>query len=80
MAADGQSNKMAFDKGEQMKQRCVTEFLPAGKMAPTNIHWRLLNIYGDQTGVVSAVKWVHFSSDVVIAAVKQWVISTSTDF
>ena len=48
-----------------MKQRCVIEFPHVEKMAPTDIHGRLLNVFGDQTVNVSAVKqWVIcFSSD-----------------
>ena len=47
-----------------MKQRYVIEFLHAEKMAPNDIHQRLLNIYGDQTVDVSTVRrWVaRFSS------------------
>jgi len=42
-----------------MKQRCVTEFLHAEKIAPNEIHRRLLNVYGDQTVDVSTVRrWV----------------------
>jgi len=43
----------------------VCQFLHAEKMAPTDIHWHLLNVYyGDQTLAVSTVRqWVvHFSS------------------
>jgi hypothetical protein len=40
------------------KQRCVIELLYAEKIAPVEIHQRLLNVYGDQT-----VRWVvSFSS------------------
>ena len=64
MAAEGQSDKMASDMEVQMKQRCVTEFLHAEKMAPIDIHRHLLNIYEDQTVNMSAVRWwvVRFSS------------------
>ena len=43
-----------------LKQRCITEFLHAEKMVPTDIHQHLLNIYGDQTVDVSTVRrwWV----------------------
>ena len=47
MAAEEQSDKMASDMEVHMKQRCVIEFLHAEKMAPTDVHWGLLNIYGD---------------------------------
>ena len=65
MAAEGQSDKMASDREVRMKQRCVTEFLHMQKkIAPTEIHQRLLNDHGDQTVEVSTVRqWVvHFSS------------------
>jgi len=64
MAAEGQSDKIASDMELCMKQRCVTEFLYAEKIAPTDIHWCLLNIYGDQTVDVSTARqWVvRFSS------------------
>ena len=47
-----------------MKQRCVIEFLHAEKIAPKDIHRRLVNVYGDQTVDVSTVRrWVaRFSS------------------
>ena len=47
-----------------MQQRDVTEFLLEEKMAPVNIHQRLLNVCGDQTVDVNAVRWgvVLFSS------------------
>ena len=55
MAAEGQSDTMASDMEVCMKQRCVTEFLHAEKMAPTDIHLCLLNIYGDQRVDVSTM-------------------------
>ncbi len=59
MAAEGQSDKMASDMEVCMKQRCVTEFLHVEKMAPTDIHRHLLNIYGEQTmDVNTARQWV----------------------
>jgi allantoicase len=51
MTAEGQS-----DMEVRMKQRCVTEFLPAEKIAPNDIHRRLLNVYEDQTVDVSTVR------------------------
>jgi len=64
MTAEGQSDKMASDMEVRMKQRCVIEFLHAEKIAPNDIHRRLLNVYGDQTVDVSTVRrWVaRFSS------------------
>ena len=64
MTAEGQSDKLASDMEVCMKQRCVIEFLHAEKIAPNDIHRRLLNIYGDQTVHVSTVRWwvARFSS------------------
>jgi len=64
MTAGGQSDKMAYDMEVRMKQRCVIEFLCEEKIAPNDIHRRLLNVYGDQTVDVSTVRrWVaRFSS------------------
>jgi len=55
MAEEGVSDKMVSDMEMHVMQRCGTEFLHAEKMAPTVIHWPLLNIYGDQT--VSFQQW-----------------------
>jgi len=59
--------------------------LNSSKMAPTDIHWRLLNIYGDQIVDVSKVKiglhGQHFpSNEAVTAAVKQCVTTASAHF
>ena len=52
-------DKMASDMEVRMKQRCIIEFLHAEKIAPYDIHGRLLNVYGDQTVDVSTVRrWV----------------------
>ena len=56
MAAEWQSDKTASDMEVRMKQKCVTEFLHAKTMAPTDIQY-LLNIYGEQTVDVSTVRW-----------------------
>jgi len=40
----------------RMKQRCGAEFLHVGEMAPTDVHWHLLNVYGDQPVDVSTVR------------------------
>ena len=63
-AAEGQSDKMASDIYAPIKQRRVTEFLHAQKMATADTDQWLLNFYGDQTVDMSTVKqWVvHFSS------------------
>ena len=59
MTAEGQSDKMVPDMEVRMKQRRVIEFLHAEKIAPNDIHRRLLNVYGYQTVDVSAVRrWV----------------------
>ena len=65
MTAEGQSDKMVSDMKVRMKQRCVTEFLHAEKIAPNDIHRHLMNVYGDQTVDVSIVRWwvACFSSD-----------------
>jgi hypothetical protein len=62
--AGGQSGKMMSDMEVHTKQRRVTEFLHADKIAPTDIQWWLLNVYGHQTVDVSTMRWwvVHFSS------------------
>ena len=49
MVAEGQSDKITSDVEVLMKQRCVTEFFHAEKIAPTGIHQCLLNVDGDQT-------------------------------
>ena len=54
MTAEGQSDKMASDMEVRVKQ-----ILHAEKIAPNDIHRRLLNVYGDQTVDVSTVRqWV----------------------
>ena len=55
MAAEGQSDRMVSDMKVQMKQRCIIEFLPVEKMAPSDICQDLLNIYGDQKADVNTV-------------------------
>jgi hypothetical protein len=64
MTAVGQSDEMASDMEVRLKQRCVTEFLHAEKIAPNDIHQCLLNFYGDQTEDVNTVRrWmVRFNS------------------
>ena len=63
MAAEGQSDRMASDMELCMNLRCVMKFLHAEKAALINICVFLLNVYGEQTVDVSAVRWwvVHFS-------------------
>jgi len=59
MAAEKRSDRMVSDMEVQMKQRCVTEFLHAEKIAPTDIHGHLQNVSRDQTLAVSTVRrWV----------------------
>ena len=59
MAAEGQSDKMAFDMEVCMEQMCFTEFLHVEKMVPIVTHQLLLNIHGDQTVAASTVRlWV----------------------
>ena len=57
MAAEGQTDKMASDMEMHTKRRCIIEFLHAEKMAPTDIHRHLVNVYGDQKVEVSTVRW-----------------------
>ena len=57
MAAEGQSDRMVTDMEVQMKQRSGTEFFHEKKMAATDIHQCLLNIYGDHPVDMSAVWW-----------------------
>ena len=56
MAADGQSDRMASDMEGGMQQRCVAKFLRVEKIAPTDIHQCLLNVYRVQTVDVSTVR------------------------
>ena len=56
-AAEAQPDSVEFDMGVQMKQRCVTEFLHVEKIASIDIHWCLLNIYGDQTVDFNSEAW-----------------------
>ena len=50
---------MASDMDVCVKERCVSEFLRVEKIAPTDFHLHLLNIYGHQAVDVSTVKqWV----------------------
>jgi len=69
MAAEGQSDKMASGMNVCMKQQCGIEFLPVKQMAPTDIHERLQNIYGDQAVNVSTVRDGKCLSVVVTATV-----------
>jgi len=66
MAAEGQSDKMVSHMKVHMKQSGQIEFFQEEKkMVPIDIHWHLLNVYGDQRVDVSTVRrWVvHHSSD-----------------
>ena len=59
MRAEEQPKKMVSDMEVHMKQRGVTEFLHAEKIAHNDIYQRLLNVYGDQTVDISTVRqWV----------------------
>jgi len=61
MATEGQSDTIVSDMEEHMEQRCIIEFLHVEKMATIATQWHLLNIFGDQTVDVSAVRqWVLF--------------------
>jgi len=56
MAAEGQSDKVAYDMEVHVKQRYALECLHEEKNAPNDIHRHLLNIYGDQSVHVSTVR------------------------
>jgi len=55
MATEEQSDTMVSDMEVCMKQR--VEFLCAQTLVPTDVHWHLLNVYGDQRVDVSTVRW-----------------------
>ena len=64
MTAEGQSDKMVHALEVHMKQRCVTEFLYADKMAPMNVNsLKLSEHLWIQTVDVSTVRqrMLHFS-------------------
>ena len=56
MAAEGQSDIMVSHMKVRMKKKCGTDFLHAEKIAPTDIHWHLVNVYGDQPMEASIVR------------------------
>ena len=56
MAAEGQSHRIVADMEVCMEQMCGIKFLHMEKMVPTDIHWCLLNVGGDQTVDVSTVR------------------------
>jgi hypothetical protein len=59
IAAAEQSIKMASDIDVCTKQRYIIEFLTAELIEPTDIHRRLLMVYGVDTVDVSTVRrWV----------------------
>lgn len=60
MAAEGQSDKLVSDMEVHAKRRWGTEFLHRENNAINDIHWCLLNVYGDHSTVRRCV--VHFSS------------------
>ena len=71
---------MVSDMEVCVKQRGIIEFFYAEKMAPTDIHWLLLNFSGDQTAGLSTVRWwvVHFSSgDSGSSPLVQFTLSTA---
>jgi len=57
MAAEGQSDRTVSDREVHMEQRCGTEFPHVEKMAPTDIHQRLLKVYRDQAVGANTVRW-----------------------
>ena len=64
-AAEEKSDRKTSAVEVCMKQKCVTEFLHVKKVAPSDIHQCLLNIYGYPRVDVSTVRWC--SSAVVTA-------------
>ena len=48
MAAEGHSDRVVSDAKVCMKQKCGAEFLSVEKIAPTDIHRCLLNVYRDK--------------------------------
>jgi hypothetical protein len=59
IAAEEQSSKMVSDMEVGKTQRFVIEFLHVERLAPIDIHRRLMNIYGDTTvGVNTLRRWV----------------------
>jgi len=61
------ADKTVSDMGVQMKQSCGTEFLHSEKMAASDIHWGLLDIYADQTVNANTEKqWVVRSAVVIV--------------
>ena len=77
MAAEVQSDKMASDMEGVVLISSVQK-----KIASTDIHQFLLNIYENQTVDVSTVRlWVvHFSNNTITPAVKLWIMCTDADF
>lgn len=55
-AAERQSNNLVSNMEVCIKQRCADEFLHMKKIAFIDILCCLMNIYGDQTMIVSTVK------------------------
>lgn len=48
LTAEGQSPKMLYRMEVCVKQRGGVEFLHAENMAPIDICWHSMNVYGDQ--------------------------------
>lgn len=57
MEAEEWSDQMTSDMEVCLKQRSGTEFIHAENIPFIDIHQRLLDINGDQTGAVSTVRW-----------------------
>lgn len=55
MSAEEHSDRMVSYMEVWMKQGSVIELFHEEKMSPTDFHWWLLSIYGDQTEVL--VQW-----------------------
>lgn len=65
MEAEEQSDKKKSNTEVRMKQKCGIELLCAERISPADIHWYLLNMYGDQKVDVSTMRqWVvHYRND-----------------
>jgi len=85
MTTERQSDKVASHMEVCMKQRHVNGIPMYGKkMAPMEVHQCLLNVHGDQTVDMSAVRQsvVHFSSgnsDVKDKACSRWPCTSDAD-
>ena len=65
--AEEQFDKMASVMKAWMRQKCATESFHVEKMAPTDIHRHLLNVFGGQRVNMSTVRqWVMRFSSIMV--------------